>query len=481
MKSVLIMILTLNLSLSLPAVYAAVDLNTIPVDTAKTNFLNLYRRRWKVFNAEAKLRQAVDSAFRENTGRLMTGTKGIQLGMNMNNIIARIQRSIEFGFSKHYEQFLHEFELVWADQLRNEILTFYQRNHYDLYFELENNPMAQAYLRRDYDSVTADRAERIMKNISGELSAKYPDLKLTGAKLIGGGMILLARRYLESYITKLLMRKFSGSAAGKIAAGIVPLTGLAMILWSAWDIYSMANETETVLREKFYTLNYSMYHDEVPLIYWEGIEAYVRDAFIFAFEKLLLNVNRGIALENTPAMRKFTQGLSPLEQRFYNDRIALISALIGDEDDYTLIEVIANLGSYIKSADINEFEKLVVMLRELGLNTLLGWLKLAGDKECYRLYDYLPVASSWSKFNQDKDTLRIFQALAKNLSPQECKTACGLKKEKLLWVVDELPEKFMPELFAANYDSWYIEHEISRLSLIQDKASRKPWQISHIK
>ena len=472
-------ILALILLFIASGAFAEVDMNKIPLETAKNNFLNLYKKRWEVFNAESKLKQAIDSAFRENTSKLMTGTKGIQLGMNMNNIIGKIQRSVEFNFSRDYEKFLQEFELIWADQLRSEILIFYQRNHYDLYFELENNPMAQAYLRRDYDSVTEDRGEDIMKNISGELSAKYPDFRLTGAKLIGGGMILLARRYLESYVTKLLMRKFTGSAAGKIAASIVPLTGLAMMLWSAWDIYSMASEAEGVLREKFYTLNHSMYYNEVPLIYWEGIEAYVRDAFIFAYEKLILNVNRGIELENTPAMRKFNEGLSSLEQRFYNDRVALIQA-VTDEDNYALSEIIINLGSYIKSADIQEFEKLVVMLRELGLNTLLGWLKLAGDKECYRLYNYLPI-DAWAKFNQDNDSLRIFQALAKNLTPQECKTACSLKKDKLLWVVEELPEKFMPELFAVNYDSWYIEHEISRLSRIDDKDSRKPWQISYNK
>ena len=264
-------------------------------------------------------------------------------------------------------------------------------------------------------------------------------------------MILLARKYLESYVTKLLMRKFTGSAAGKLASSIVPITGLAMILWSAWDIYSMANEAEGVLREKFYDLNHSMYYQEVPLIYWEGIE-----------------------LENTPAIRDFKYGLSPLEQRFYSDRVALIQ-LMTEEDNYALSEIIINLGKYIKSADIQEFDKLVIMLRELGLNTLLGWLKLAGDKECYRLYDSLPL-SAWTKFNQDEDSLRIFLSLAKNLTPQQCKKACELRKEKLLWVIDELPEKFMYDLFTDNYDKFYIEQEISRLSGIQDKESRKPWQ-----
>ncbi|MBQ6773122.1 MAG: hypothetical protein IJP48_03575 [Synergistaceae bacterium] len=450
------------------------DMNKIPLENVKTNFMKLYKTRWEIFGADGKLRQAIDKAFNENTKNLMRGTKGLQLGLNFNSIITKIQRSIEFNFSSQYEQFLQELELVWSEQLRNEILIFYQRNNYELSFELENNPMTQAYLRRDYDSVTEDKGSDIMKSISGELAAKYPDIRFTGAKFIGGGMILLARKYLESYVTKLLMRKFTGSAAGKLASSIVPITGLAMILWSAWDIYSMANEAEGVLREKFYDLNHSMYYQEVPLIYWEGIEAYVRDAFIFAYDKLILNVNKGIELENTPAIRDFKYGLSPLEQRFYSDRVALIQ-LMTEEDNYALSEIIINLGKYIKSADIQEFDKLVIMLRELGLNTLLGWLKLAGDKECYRLYDSLPL-SAWTKFNQDEDSLRIFLSLAKNLTPQQCKKACELRKEKLLWVIDELPEKFMYDLFTDNYDKFYIEQEISRLSGIQDKESRKPWQ-----
>ena len=424
---------------------AQVDMNKIPLNLVKINFLKLYKTRWEIFGADDKLRHAIDEAFKENTNKLMPGTKGLQLGMNFNSIITKIQRSIEFKFSRQYEQFLQELELVWSDQLRNEILIFYQRNNFELSFELENNPMAQAYLRRDYDSVTEDKGADIMKNISLELAAKYPDIRFTGAKFIGGGMILLARKYLESYVTKLLMRKFTGSAAGKLASSVVPVTGLAMILWSAWDIYSMANEAEDVLRKKFYELNHSMYYHEVPSIYWEGIEAYVRDAFIFAYEKLVLDINMGIELEETYAMKNFKSGLSPLEQRVFNDRIAVIQA-VTECSSYEIGKVINYLGDYINRADSQEFDKLAVIMHELGLKDL------------------------------SHDTAEIFQTLAKNLTPIECSRACKISKEKLLQAVNEIPEKFLHELFADDHSSLYIEQEISRLSRIQDKDSRKPWQ-----
>ena len=343
--------------------FVQVDLEKIPVALSKINFLNLYKKQWQNLNMDAKLNQTVNDAFDEQSEKLMWGTKGIQIGINRNNIIENIQRAIDFKFYDAYDNFLDELESAWGEQLKAEILAFYQRSNADLLFDLSDNPMVQAYLRQDYDMITEDKGSAIMNNVASELSTRYPALDITGAKFITGSLILLARKRLITYITNSFMRKAAGSALGRIINGVVPVIGLAMIAWSAWDIYSLANEAEDTAREKLYAMNQAMYTEEIPAIYWENMESYVRDAFIFAYDKLVTNVNDGLIIERNPKIQQLLDGKSKLDERIFYDRIALIRELLNIKL-YEINDLIYEFGETIRDANAEEFQELLITLRE---------------------------------------------------------------------------------------------------------------------
>ncbi len=247
--------------------------------------------------------------------------------------------------------------------MRENILDFYKRQSEAMYFELEANPMAQAYLRQDYDRVTEGQGRAVMSKISAELSAKYGTFAVSGAGIVGGGLMILAKKQLTNYVTKIVGRKLAGTALGKAAGTAIPVVGWAIMAWSVWDIYSMLAEAEDTVRNKIFEAYNNMYSEEVPLIYWEGMESYVKDAYIFAYEQLSVNVSKGKSLAENPMVIALTRPLSKAEQRFFADRIAVIQE-ITDGKSYTVDELLEKYGEFIRDAKLKDFDNFAAMLIE---------------------------------------------------------------------------------------------------------------------
>ncbi|MBQ9389854.1 MAG: hypothetical protein IJU07_06740, partial [Synergistaceae bacterium] len=304
-----------------------------------------------------------DDAFTEQTEDLMWGTKGIQLATNSDNIQEKIQQSAEFKFTADYDKFLAELENTWGEKLRDNIMDFYKRQNEMMYFELNANPMAQARLRQDYDLVTKDNGRAVMTRISTELSDKYGTLKVSGVGIIGGGLMVLAKKQLTNYVTKILTNKLKGAAIGRVVGFAVPVIGWAMMAWSAWDIYSMASEAEEVIKVKIFEAYNKMYSEEVPLIYWDGMEAYVKDAYIFAYESLLSNVSKGKSLAENSLVKELSKELTRPEQRFFADRVTLIQD-IADGKSYTLDDVLKLHGKFLRDAKYGDFDRFAAILIE---------------------------------------------------------------------------------------------------------------------
>ena len=342
---------------------AEVNLDRLPISKTKLDFLSLYKTQWELFGIPKKLRKAVDDAFTEQTEPLMWGTVGVQLASNYDNIHEKIQQSAEFKFAGDYDKFLSELEDNWGEKLRADILDFYKRQSEAMYFELEANPMAQAYLRQDYDRVTESQGKAVMSKISTELSAKYGTFAVSGAGLVGGGLMILAKKQLTNYVTKIVGRKLAGTALGKAAGTAIPVIGWAMLAWSAWDIYSMLAEAEDTVKNKIFEAYNNMYSEEVPLVYWEGMESYVKDAYIFAYEQLTVNVTKGKSLAENPQVVSLTRPLSKAEQRFFADRIAVIQEIV-DGKSYTIDELLGKYGEFIRDSKLKDFDNFAAMLIE---------------------------------------------------------------------------------------------------------------------
>ena len=355
-----IMIVVLSAASSFPA---EINLDRLPIAKTKLDFLSLYKTQWELFGLPGKLKQAVDNAFTEQTENLMWGTVRIQLVMNTDNIQEKIQQSAEFKFTADYDKFLAELEDTWGEKLRDNIMDFYKRQNEAMYFELNANPMAQAYLRQDYDRVTEDNGRAVMTRISAELSTKYGSLSVSGAGIVGGGLMILAKKQLQKHVMKILGRKLAGTALGKLAGGAIPVIGWAMMVWSAWDIYSMAAEAEDTIKGKIFEAYNTMYSEEVPLVYWEGMESYVKDAYIFAYESLLSNVSKGESLAENSLVKELSRNLRKSEQRFFADRVAIVQD-IADDKGYTLDDVLKLHGEFMRDAKHKDFDNFAAFLME---------------------------------------------------------------------------------------------------------------------
>ena len=342
---------------------AEINLDSLPLAKTKLDFLSLYKTQWELFGIPKKLQKAVDDAFTEQTEPLMWGTVGVQLASNYDNIHEKIQQSAEFKFAGDYDKFLSELEETWGEKLRANILDFYKRQSEAMYFELEANPMAQAYLRQDYDRVTEDQGRAVMSKISSELSAKYGTFAVSGAGIVGGGLMILAKKQLTNYVTKIVGRKLAGTALGKAAGTAIPVIGWAMLAWSAWDIYSMLAEAKDTVKNKIFEAYNNMYSEEVPLVYWEGMESYVKDAYIFAYEQLAVSVRKGKSLAENPIVIALTRPLSRAEQRFFADRIAVIQE-ITDGKKYSIDELLEKHGEFIRDSTLKDFYNFAAILIE---------------------------------------------------------------------------------------------------------------------
>ncbi len=355
-----IMILIISAVSALPA---EINLDKLPIAKTKLDFLSLYKTQWELFGLPRRLKQAVDEAFTEQTENLLWGTVKIQLTSNYDNLREKIQQATEFKFTASYDKFMAELEDTWGEKLRENIIDFYKRQNELLYFELSANPMAQAYLRQDYDRITEDNGRAVMAKISSELSTKYETFAISGAGLIGGGLMILARKQLTKYVTQIIARKFAGSALGKLAGSAVPVIGWAMLAWSVWDIYSMLVGVEDTVKEKIFEAYNTMYTEEVPLVYWEGMQAYVQDAYIFTYESLLMNVNKGKELANNALVKDLSRTLTKSEQRFFADRVAVIQEILNDKE-YSLDNVLELHGEFIRDSKHKDFDHFAAFLIE---------------------------------------------------------------------------------------------------------------------
>lgn len=266
-----------------------ISFDKIPMSQTKLDFLTLYKTQWELYGFSWKLKQAVEEAFMEQIENLMWGTVRIQLISNRDNIQEKIQRAAEYKFAKDYDKFLFELESRFGEKLRANILDFYKHQS-EAKFELSANPIVQAYLRQDYDRMTNNNRKSVMTRISRELSGKYGTFAISGAGIITGGLMALTQK--------------------QLVGATIPVIGWSMLAWSAWDMYFMLSNAEDTIKTKIFESYNAMYFEEVPLIYWDRIEPYVRDAYIFAYESLSESIENSISLSEKPQAKESSQELT---------------------------------------------------------------------------------------------------------------------------------------------------------------------------
>lgn len=443
------------------------------VRKSRNNFLRLYRSQWKALGMTEKLENTVNASILEKTGELTWGTRGLQLGINYGDIISDIQETIAFNFTEPYDDFLRDLEEKWGDALQNEIENFYKLGSIVL-LASDKNPMSRAYIRQNTSA--QDKGSKIVAESLSKLEAKYPDLKLTGATA-AGGVILMFRSKIAGYLAQkfansVIYKKIAASSVGKLAAGAAPIIGWTMIAWSVYDVASIAWNAESDVQKILNERNYSMYVREMPEVYWEVMEPYVTEVLISSYGTLLNTKKQAEKFAGDSRVIKLCEGLNETETMQTAERISLIVGTLGnDKLDY----ILENFGENIRNASPHDFRTLTGILQYEKHDQVKEWINLAGARY-YDFYSIFP-RSIWSKFPPDKNSLEILDWMSRKLTPGARLTASKLSRQDLHWIINELPERFVPQLFGDRLkDSDEIHYEIMRLSELSDKEARKPWQ-----
>ncbi len=438
---------------------------------SRANFLRLYRARWQALGMKEKLEKAIDAAFDEKTGGMLWGTKGIRLGANIGNVVNDIQEATAFKFAETYDDFLRDVEDKWGESLQNDLSDFYKRASIML-IAADKNPMMRAYIRQS--TATQDSGERILSEISATLSTKYPDLKITGATA-AAGVSLLFRKQLVKYLAKYagkatIFKKVTASAAGKLIGKTLPLIGPVMLAWSVYDVASIAWNAEDDVRKMLTERNMNMYSREMPAVYWDVMEPYVMDVFVSSYGMLQATRKNAELFANDSRIKALSEGLSDSEAMQFAERISAAVETLG-HDKYNY--VIENFGERIRESSPQNFRRLMQVLQQENTDQAVEWLKLAGT-QYYDFYALFP-RDIWEKFQPDSQSLEILSWMAKRLTPSARNTASKLSVNDILFVMNDLPERYLSQLFGdRSKDSEAVRYEIERLRDLPED-SRVPW------
>ena len=442
------------------------------IKKSRNNFLRLYNARWKALGMTAKLEKSMNDAFAEHTQGMLWGTAGLQIGTNMGNVVNNIQESAAYNFSQPFDDFLRDLEEKWGESLQNEIAEFYQRTSIILIAE-SNNPITKAYIRQN--TAAQDKGEKILTDINARLSAKYPDLKLTGATA-AGGIALIFRKQLVNYLAKyagkaVIFQKAAKSVIGRAIGKTLPVIGPIMLAWSLYDVASIAWNAGEDVKKMLHERNLKMYSSEMPLIYWDVMEPYVMDVLISSYGVLQNTKRQALEFADDPRIIELSQGLNDTDKIQLAERFSSVVNLLGnDKYDY----VIDNFGVMIKEASSQNFRRLMNVLQQNNLTQAKEWLELAGT-QYFDFYALLP-REVWEKFPPSQNSLEILTWMSSKLTPSARNTAAKLSLEDLRWIINELPERYVPQLFGGrDTDANTIHYEILRLAEISDKDSRKPY------
>ena len=438
---------------------------------SRANFLRLYRARWQALGMTEKLSKAIDQAFADKTGGMMWGTKGIQLGVNWGDVVNSIQEATAFNFAEPYDDFLRDVEEKWGESLQHDLSDFYRRASITL-LASDRNPMTRSYIRQS--TAAQDNGAKILANIREDLSTKYPDLKITGVT-VAGGIALIFRKQIVKYLAKyagkaVVFKKVAASTAGKLIGKTLPLIGPVMLAWSVYDVASIAWNAEDDVRRMLTDRNVNMYSREMPAVYWDAMEPYVMDVLVSSYG-MLQDIRRNAEIfANDRRVKDLSAGLSDTETMQFSERISAAVEVLGmDKYDY----IIGNFGERIREASPKNFRRLVQVLQQANPEQAVEWLNLAGT-QYYDLYALFPQ-DIWEKFQPDAQSVEMLSWMAKHLTPSARNTAAKLNVSDIRFVIDDLPERFVPQLFGdKGRDPDTVHYEIERLRELP-KDSREPY------
>ena len=279
-------------------------------------------------------------------------------------------------------------------------------------------------------------------------------------------------KYLAKYAGKaVIFKKVAASAIGKAIGKTLPLVGPIMIAWSVYDVASIAWNAEDDVRRMLAERNLNMYSRQMPEVYWDVMEPYVMDVLISSYGMLQTTKKNAAIFANDPRIKSLSNGLSDTEAMQFAERISSAVEVLGnDKYDY----ILEKFGERIRESSPQNFRRLMQVLQQENIEQAEEWLTLAGT-QYFDFYAIFPH-DIWEKFRPDSQSLELLSWIARKLTPSARNTASKLSVSDLRWIIDDLPERYVSQLFGdKSHDPEAIHYEIERLRELP-KDSREPWQ-----
>ena len=226
----------------------------------KQVFMKLYHSEWKVSNFNYDLFRIIDKEFDEITGKMLFGTKGLQLAINKHNVIEKILADISSRFQPEYELFF--------------------KNFYDKYYELldtepakySHEKLKELLFYEDVASIQPEVWQKKLDNI-GIIFEKRLSMPYISAVLVLLGIIIFLCRGLLTKNLRMIPHKKERRI--KFIAGI---TGIVIMILGALQFSRWLFFAQGVTRDFIYEETKDLYTSELPESFWAFIQPYVIDS-----------------------------------------------------------------------------------------------------------------------------------------------------------------------------------------------------------
>ena len=236
---------------------------------------------------------------------MLWGTKSLQLGLNAGKVINKIQQNVASKIAGDYNSFLKEVESEFMIELHDELDSFHNRIS-SLVISSASNPIVRAYLRKNLHVESADINVNLKVKHQVDVSKFQKDFA----------------SYINTYVERAeVYKQFTSGALGTLISDNVPVVGQLLLAWSIYDIASMAWKAESDVRKILHERNQSIYSHELPLVYWDVIEAHVIDSFIERYTEIYDTRKKAFEFANDPEILERYAEMNEAERIKFADEL----------------------------------------------------------------------------------------------------------------------------------------------------------------
>lgn len=434
----------------------------------ESSFLKDYSVLWQREGMDVKLAAAADRAFSAN---LASGTLSgaLQVAMDVNGIVGKIQNKIPGEFRSDYDRFLSIMEDYFTDTYLDCLLAYDQALLALRVGALVNAPSVRLFFEEQV-RVAAAQEGATFKGLEASGFHSRPQFSLAGSAAFLG--MMLGRKLLRRTLGRKALSIFGKGLGKKILMAAAGVSALFTIGWALYDIGSFSLEvwdSPAKLRAALIDYYGGYYRTEAPQSYWQTLRKGVRAELDEIQERIARRDEDTKAILASSTFRRMTERMSEAGQKNFIDRLIRVRPL---DNSLSYNAIVENFGKILIESEPEDMSAFRDILAQGDTLMARQWFNAAG-KEYFALFRSLPRAV-WDKYLPNSASLQTLRWLA--LRPRAVREAAAqLPAGSVQWIMEEVSEAQAERFFAGGKTPGEIVREIERMKSLP-KADRIPWQ-----